>query len=206
MRTSYCLLLLLGCSTVAVADSPNYNYTELSYGGGELKYDEAPELTWDQQGGEIEGSYAFNNTFWVYGGYARMGGRSDETNAKLNYRNAILRAGYVFYPGEIFSVDVSVLARKDRYKEFNSSDRGAGLGAGVRANIAMFEFFARGDYLTGDFDGGWALDTGAIWRIGDHFGVTLSYEATDYKSESDAATKYQLNLVQLGLRFTFPRD
>jgi len=202
----FTLLSLLLITATAVAESPNYNYTELSYSAGEVKVDLSPEQQWDQEGFEIEGSYAYQNNIWVYGSYNRLDGRSDLDTSKLDSRNAILRLGYVFSPTQALSLDVSALLRKDRYKQFLETSRGWGVGAGVRARLAMFELFGRADYLGKDFDGGWAADTGLVWYISTHFGLTLSYEVAEYKPKPDSDVKYQPSLVQLGLRFTFPRS
>jgi len=203
---SLSLIFFALCSSATVAESPNYNYTELSYSSGEIKVGDDPQLKWDQEGFEIEGSHAFNNNIWVYGSYDRLDGRSDLDDSKLESRSAVLRLGYVFTPGDTLSVDLSALLRKDRYKDILKTNRGWGLGAGVRARLAMFELFGRADYLGDDYDGGWAGDLGAVWHMSQHFGLTLSYEAADYKSKPDDGLKYQPSLLQLGVRFTFPRS
>jgi len=205
--SAFLLCSLASLSAQAADDNrPNYNYTELSYSTGDFRYGDPLIQEWDQDGFELEGSYAWANNIWIAGTYSRLKGRSDLDSSQLQFRSFTGRLGYVIYPSDVFSVDFSFLLRQDRNKLFDTKVKGWGGAVGARVNVWRTELYGRVDYLADDFRDGYGLDAGGVFRINENFGITLSYERSEYKDRDEDKELNDLRQVQLGLRFTFPRS
>jgi hypothetical protein len=193
-------------AAVAQAAPPNYNYTELSYLTGQFEQTRSPRASWHQDGFQVSGSYAIDNRFWLAASYADVeGDKQDNAPVELRSKNTLLRAGYIFYPAAAISLDVSAQWRFDTQLSPIADADGPGLAAGIRANIAMFELFARGAYLGGDFDDGYSLNAGAIWHMSNYFSLTGGYAVTRYKSEP-LSSDYDSGYANIGVRFSFPNN
>ncbi len=199
--------LCFGLSTiVAQAEPPNYNYTELSYLTGQFEQTRSPRSSWHQDGFQLSGSYAIDNKFWLAASYADVeGDKPSNEPAELRSKSTLLRAGYIFYPAAAISLDVSAQWRFDKQQSPLDDADGPGLAAGIRANIAMFELFARGAYLVGDFDDGYSVNTGAVWHLSTYFSLTGGYTVTRYKAES-LSSDYDSRYANIGVRFSFPNN
>lgn len=200
-------MLCFGLSTVvAQAASPNYNYTELSYLTGQFEQTLASPASWHQDGLQVSGSYAIENRFWLAASYADVeGDKQDNAPVELRSKSTLLRVGYIFYPAAAISLDVSAKWRFDKQQSPIDDADGPGLAAGIRANIAMVELFARGAYLAGDFDDGYSLNTGAVLHLSQYFSLTGGYVVTRYKSES-VNSDYDSGYANIGVRFSFPNN
>jgi len=191
---------------VAHAEAPNYNYTEINYLNSQFSLARSPNYTWYQDGYQIDASYAIENRVLLAASFSDVTGEKDvnEPN-ELRSRTGLIRYGYVFYPFSTLSLDVSVQWRWDNHKAPITNNDGPGAALGLRWNIAMFELYARGARLGGDFDGGYSAKGGALWNITDHFALSAGYAYTDYRSKAANAI-YETRNANVGVRFNFPNQ
>jgi|GEM_PF-2343402 len=198
-----CVLLGLALQP-ALARPPSYNYTELAFIDGEFRLGGSASSSWYQNGFQVDGSYALDNRLWLSATYS--GVSSDTTAAipaSLRSNTGILRAGYIFRPAEAISIDVAALWRFDDNTQPLTNNEGPGASLGVRAALGVFEVFGRGAYLAGDFDGGYSVNAGALWNWTENFALSAGYRLTQYEP-SVGTTTYNIEYVNVGIRFTFP--
>jgi len=209
MKFSIMLLAGLFAFAGAVgAATPNYKYAEVAYGTGdlELALSGVGSADIDQDGFEIEGSYAFiDEQLWLYASYADLSG--DEAGLDIDVETLELAAGWIFGISDTTSIDLSARYREDALSVSDGFDSesvdvdGLGVAIGVRSNITeMIEIYGRLGYFESDYEGALTYDIGAVFSVTDLIAISVSYEGLDF---DDDGVDLELSQLQAGFRVKF---
>ena len=188
---------------MSAAEAPNYQYIELAYGSADVDVDVSGlgSADIDQDGYELEGSYSFfDDRLWLLGSYTDLSG--EEAGVDLDVETISFGIGSVFKLSDSATIDASVIYREDEFSALGTSADadGAGVAVGTRLNAGILEIFGRLGYLEGDYEGSLLVDIGVLFNIGEHFGISGSYELLDVNEQG---VDIQFSQLQLGGRFQF---
>ena len=182
--------LVLLMSTTVMADSPDFTNLELSYRDGD--YGPTPDN--DADGWRLDGSFAFNDDFFIEGYY----GSNDLEGSRADLDSWGVGAGYILTPGQSVVWYATLGYRKE---EVNQDFEGFGFGGGVRANISDdFELAAELGYYFGDYDGSFHYDLGGAWNVNERFAVTVGFEKREV---GDTSPSVKLEQIYVGGRLNF---
>lgn len=197
---------LLG-STAVWSKAPNHTFVEAVFSTGEIDLGVSGlgSVDIDQDGFKLEGSVQALDQLVVRGSWSTLSG--DEGPVDLDTDTLVFGTAWLYPASDTTHLELGLEYRIDDLKVDigggSESDDANGLGvtAGVRSNLGdRFELFARASCLTGDYDGGVALDAAATFFVTERFGITAGFEYLDLDDEGVSLT---LTQVQIGGRVTF---
>lgn len=191
----------------AIAETPNYNYLELSFSGGDVEGTELPDSSIDIGGGELEGSIVIGDSLLLMGEFSALsedlGGLGGSTG-DLDIDTFAVSIGIIREVGDNSALDLSFQYRDDEAEVDDLGEvefDGPALLIGIRSNITdSLEVYGRLGYLLGNYEGGTSTDLGVVWNFSDAFAATFAYEVSDV---DDDDLEYQLDQWQLGVRWKF---
>lgn len=183
MKKTLIAIALIGTSTSAFADSPNWDKIQASYIETDIETPIDEDITMD--GYAVAGSLSLTDSIFVLANFDSVGDESDFGDVDLDSLNA----GIGFNHGITESTDVFATVTYEKLELVGSVDdlgsesfdeSGYGAGVGIRSMITdFFELSVKADYLDIDDENGIRYDASAFFHLTSNLSLGVGYKLYD---------------------------
>ncbi|MGM7447087.1 outer membrane protein with beta-barrel domain [Idiomarina loihiensis] len=183
MKKTLIAIALIGTSTSAFADSPNWDKIQASYIETDIETPIDDDITMD--GYAVAGSLSLTDSIFVLANFDSVGDESDFGDVDLDSLNA----GIGFNHGITESTDVFATVTYEKLELVGSVDdlgsesfdeSGYGAGVGIRSMITdFFELSVKADYLDIDDENGIRYDASAFFHLTNNLSLGVGYKLYD---------------------------
>lgn len=183
MKKTLIAIALIGTSTSAFADSPNWDKIQASYIETDIETPIDEDITMD--GYAVAGSLSLSDSIFVLANFDSVGDESDFGDVDLDSLNA----GIGFNHGITESTDVFATVTYEKLELVGSVDdlgsesfdeSGYGAGVGIRSMITeFFELSVKADYLDIDDENGIRYDASAFFHLTSNLSLGVGYKLYD---------------------------
>lgn len=183
MKKTLIAIALIGTSTSAFADSPNWDKIQASYIETDIETPIDEDITMD--GYAVAGSLSLSDSIFVLANFDSVGDESDLGDVDLDSLNA----GIGFNHGITESTDVFATVTYEKLELVGSVDAlgsesfdesGYGAGVGIRSMITdFFELSVKADYLDIDDENGIRYDASAFFHLTNNLSLGVGYKLYD---------------------------
>ncbi|NWO02894.1 MAG: outer membrane beta-barrel protein [Idiomarinaceae bacterium] len=183
MKKTLIAIALIGTSTSAFADSPNWDKIQASYIETDIETPIDDDITMD--GYAVAGSLSLTDSIFVLANFDSVGDESDFGDVDLDSLNA----GIGFNHGITESTDVFATVTYEKLELVGSVDdlgsesfdeSGYGAGVGIRSMITdFFELSVKADYLDIDDENGIRYDASAFFHLTSNLSLGVGYKLYD---------------------------
>ena len=183
MKKTLIAIALIGTSTSAFADSPNWDKIQASYIETDIETPIDDDITMD--GYAVAGSLSLTDSIFVLANFDSVGDESDFGDVDLDSLNA----GIGFNHGITESPDVFATVTYEKLELVGSVDdlgsesfdeSGYGAGVGIRSMITdFFELSVKADYLDIDDENGIRYDASAFFHLTSNLSLGVGYKLYD---------------------------
>lgn len=183
MKKTLIAIALIGTSTSAFADSPNWDKIQASYIETDIETPIDEDITMD--GYAVAGSLSLSDSIFVLANFDSVGDESDFGDVDLDSLNA----GIGFNHGITESTDVFATVTYEKLELVGSVDAlgsesfdesGYGAGVGIRSMITdFFELSVKADYLDIDDENGIRYDASAFFHLTNNLSLGVGYKLYD---------------------------
>ncbi|AAV82257.1 outer membrane beta-barrel protein [Idiomarina loihiensis] len=183
MKKTLIAIALIGTSTSAFADSPNWDKIQASYIETDIETPIDEDITMD--GYAVAGSLSLSDSIFVLANFDSVGDESDLGDVDLDSLNA----GIGFNHGITESTDVFATVTYEKLELVGSVDAlgsesfdesGYGAGVGIRSMITdFFELSVKADYLDIDDENGIRYDASAFFHLTSNLSLGVGYKLYD---------------------------
>ncbi|MCA1766839.1 MAG: porin family protein [Idiomarina sp.] len=183
MKKTLIAIALIGTSTSAFADSPNWDKIQASYIETDIETPIDEDISMD--GYAVSGSLSLNESFFILANFDSVGDESNFGDVDLDSLNA----GLGFNHGITDSTDVFATLTYEKLELVGSIDAigsesfdesGYGAGVGIRSMITdFFELSVKADYLDIDDENAIRYDASAFFHLTNNLSLGLGYKRYD---------------------------
>ena len=180
MKKTLIAIALIGTSTSAFADSPNWDKIQASYIETDIETPIDEDISMD--GYAVSGSLSLNESFFILANFDSVGDESNFGDVDLDSLNA----GLGFNHGITDSTDVFATLTYEKLELVGSIDAigsesfdesGYGAGVGIRSMITDFiELSVKADYLDIDDENAIRYDASAFFHLTNNLSLGLGYK------------------------------
>jgi len=180
MKKTLIAIALIGTSTSAFADSPNWDKIQASYIETDIETPIDEDISMD--GYAVSGSLSLNESFFILANFDSVGDESNFGDVDLDSLNA----GLGFNHGITDSTDVFATLTYEKLELVGSIDAigsesfdesGYGAGVGIRSMITdFFELSVKADYLDIDDENAIRYDASAFFHLTNNLSLGLGYK------------------------------
>lgn len=183
MKKTLIAIALIGTSTSAFADSPNWDKIQASYIETDIETPIDEDITMD--GYAVAGSLSLTDSIFVLANFDSVGDESDFGDVDLDSLNA----GIGFNHGITESTDVFATVTYEKLELVGSVDAlgsesldesGYGAGIGIRSMLTdFFELSVKADYLDIDDENAIRYDASAFFHLTSNLSLGVGYKLYD---------------------------
>ncbi|MGM0429060.1 MAG: outer membrane beta-barrel protein [Pseudomonadota bacterium] len=183
MKKTLIALALIGTSTSALADSPNWNKLQASYIDTDIETPIDEDISMD--GYAVSGSLSLNESIFILANFDSVGDESEFGDVDLDSLNA----GIGFNHGITDSTDIFATVTYEKLELVGSVDdigsesfdeSGYGAGVGIRSMITdFFELSVKADYLDIDDENAIRYDASAFFHLTKNLSLGVGYKLYD---------------------------
>ncbi|MGM7317736.1 outer membrane protein [Idiomarina sp. ST10R2A5] len=183
MKKTLIAIALIGTSTSALADSPNWNKLQASYIDTDIETPIDEDISMD--GYAVSGSLSLNESIFILANFDSVGDESEFGDVDLDSLNA----GIGFNHGITESTDIFATVTYEKLELVGSVDdigsesfdeSGYGAGLGVRSMITdFFELSVKADYLDIDDENAIRYDASAFFHLTENLSLGVGYKLYD---------------------------
>jgi len=183
MKKTLIAIALIGTSTSAFADSPNWDKIQASYIETDIETPIDEDIT--MNGYAVAGSLSLSDSIFVLANFDSVGDESDFGDVDLDSLNA----GIGFNHGITESTDVFATVTYEKLELVGSIDalgsesfdeNGYGAGLGIRSMITdFFELSVKADYLDIGDENGIRYDASAFFHLTSNLSLGVGYKLYD---------------------------
>ncbi|KPD22520.1 MULTISPECIES: outer membrane protein [Idiomarina] len=183
MKKTLIAIALIGTSTSALADSPNWNKLQASYIDTDIETPIDEDISMD--GYAVSGSLSLNESIFILANFDSVGDESEFGDVDLDSLNA----GIGFNHGITESTDIFATVTYEKLELVGSVDdigsesfdeSGYGAGLGVRSMLTDFlELSVKADYLDIDDENAIRYDASAFFHLTENLSLGVGYKLYD---------------------------
>lgn len=183
MKKTLIAIALIGTSTSALADSPNWNKLQASYIDTDIETPIDEDISMD--GYAVSGSLSLNESIFILANFDSVGDESEFGDVDLDSLNA----GIGFNHGITESTDIFATVTYEKLELVGSVDdigsesfdeSGYGAGLGIRSMITdFFELSVKADYLDIDDENAIRYDASAFFHLTNNLSLGVGYKLYD---------------------------
>ncbi|MAO66900.1 MULTISPECIES: outer membrane beta-barrel protein [Idiomarina] len=183
MKKTLIAIALIGTSTSALADSPNWNKLQASYIDTDIETPIDEDISMD--GYAVSGSLSLNESIFILANFDSVGDESEFGDVDLDSLNA----GIGFNHGITESTDIFATVTYEKLELVGSVDdigsesfdeSGYGAGLGVRSMLTdFFELSVKADYLDIDDENAIRYDASAFFHLTENLSLGVGYKLYD---------------------------
>ena len=183
MKKTLIAIALIGTSTSALADSPNWNKLQASYIDTDIETPIDEDISMD--GYAVSGSLSLNESIFILANFDSVGDESEFGDVDLDSLNA----GIGFNHGITESTDIFATVTYEKLELVGSVDdigsesfdeSGYGAGLGVRSMLIDFlELSVKADYLDIDDENAIRYDASAFFHLTENLSLGVGYKLYD---------------------------
>ncbi|MGM0905578.1 MAG: outer membrane beta-barrel protein [Pseudomonadota bacterium] len=183
MKKTLIALALIGTSTSALADSPNWNKLQASYIDTDIETPIDEDISMD--GYAVSGSLSLNESIFILANFDSVGDESEFGDVDLDSLNA----GIGFNHGITESTDIFATVTYEKLELVGSVDdigsesfdeSGYGAGLGIRSMITdFFELSVKADYLDIEDENAIRYDASAFFHLTKNLSLGVGYKLYD---------------------------
>ncbi|MDV6314991.1 outer membrane beta-barrel protein [Idiomarina sp. HP20-50] len=202
MKKTLIALALIGTSTSAFADSPNWDKIELSYIETDIETPIDEDIS--MKGYGVAGSFSLNDSMFLLANFDSVGDESDFGDVDLDSLNA----GIGFNHSITDSTDIFATATYEKLELVGSVDAlgsesfkesGYGAGLGIRSIITdFFELSVKADYLDIDDENAIRYDASALFHLTNSLSFGVGYKFYDLDE-----IKQDIDTIAATIKFSF---
>ncbi|MCP1340161.1 porin family protein [Idiomarina sp. M1R2S28] len=183
MKKTLIAIALIGTSTSAFADSPNWDKIQASYIETDIETPIDEDITMD--GYAVAGSLSLSDSIFVLANFDSVGDESDfgdvdldSLNAGIGFNHAITESTDVF--ATVTYEKLELVGSVDDLGSESFDESGYGAGAGIRSMITdFFELSVKADYLDIDDENGIRYDASAFFHLTSNLSLGVGYKLYD---------------------------
>jgi hypothetical protein len=183
MKKTLIAIALIGTSTSALADSPNWNKLQASYIDTDIETPIDEDISMD--GYAVSGSLSLNESIFILANFDSVGDESEFADVDLDSLNA----GIGFNHGITESTDIFATVTYEKLELVGSVDdigsesfdeSGYGAGLGIRSMVTdFFELSVKADYLDIDDENAIRYDASAFFHLTENLSLGVGYKLYD---------------------------
>ena len=183
MKKTLIAIALIGTSTSALADSPNWNKLQASYIDTDIETPIDEDISMD--GYAVSGSLSLNESIFILANFDSVGDESEFGDVDLDSLNA----GIGFNHGITESTDIFATVTYEKLELVGSVDdigsesfdeSGYGAGLGVRSMLTDFlELSVKADYLDIYDENAIRYDASAFFHLTENLSLGVGYKLYD---------------------------
>ena len=183
MKKTLIAVALIGTSTSALADSPNWNKLQASYIETDIETPIDEDISMD--GYAVSGSLSLNESIFILANFDSVGDESEFGDVDLDSLNA----GIGFNHGLTESTDIFATVTYEKLELVGSVDdigsesfdeSGYGAGLGIRSMVTdFFELSVKADYLDIDDENAIRYDASAFFHLTENLSLGVGYKLYD---------------------------
>lgn len=183
MKKTLIAIALIGTSTSALADSPNWNKLQASYIDTDIETPIDEDISMD--GYAVSGSLSLNESIFILANFDSVGDESEFGDVDLDSLNA----GIGFNHGLTESTDIFATVTYEKLELVGSVDdigsesfdeSGYGAGLGIRSMVTdFFELSVKADYLDIDDENAIRYDASAFFHLTENLSLGVGYKLYD---------------------------
>lgn len=183
MKKTLIAIALIGTSTSAFADSPNWDKIQASYIETDIETPIDEDITMD--GYAVAGSLSLSDSIFVLANFDSVGDESDfgdvdldSLNAGIGFNHDITESTDVF--ATVTYEKLELVGSVDNLGSESFDESGYGAGIGIRSMITdFFELSVKADYLDIDDENGIRYDASAFFHLTSNLSLGVGYKLYD---------------------------
>lgn len=183
MKKTLIAIALIGTSTSAFADSPNWDKIQASYIETDIETPIDEDVSMD--GYAVSGSLSLNESFFILANFDSVGDESDVGDVDLDSLNAGIGFNHDITDSTDFFATVTyekleLVGSVDAIGSESFDESGYGAGLGIRSMITdFFELSVKADYLDIDDENAIRYDASAFFHLTSNLSLGVGYKLYD---------------------------
>ncbi|MBP59054.1 MULTISPECIES: outer membrane protein [Idiomarina] len=183
MKKTLIAIALIGTSTSALADSPNWNKLQASYIDTDIETPIDEDISMD--GYAVSGSLSLNESIFILANFDSVGDESefgdvdlDSLNAGIGFNHGITKSTDIF--ATVTYEKLELVGSVDDIGSESFDESGYGAGLGVRSMLTDFlELSVKADYLDIDDENAIRYDASAFFHLTENLSLGVGYKLYD---------------------------